>query len=51
MQTASREQKRLFDFSMRVTIKRPQDVDAAAAAASAAVPGAAASAAVAAKKP
>lgn len=51
VQTASREQKRLFDFSMRVTIKRPQDVDAAAAAASAAVPGAAASAAVAAKKP
>lgn len=51
VQTASREQKRLFDFSMRVTIKRPQDVDAAAAAASAAAPGAAASAAVAAKKP
>nr|WP_246867819.1 PilN domain-containing protein [Rhizobacter sp. SG703] len=51
VQTASREQKRLFDFSMRVTIKRPQDVDAAAAAASAVVPAAAASAAVAAKKP
>ena len=51
VQTASREQKRLFDFSMRVTIKRPQDVDAAAAAASAVVPGVAASAAVAAKKP
>jgi type IV pilus assembly protein PilN len=51
VQTASREQKRLFDFSMRVTIKRPQDVDAAAVAASAVVPGAAASAAVAAKKP
>ncbi|KQU67030.1 MULTISPECIES: PilN domain-containing protein [unclassified Rhizobacter] len=51
LQTASREQKRLFDFSMRVTIKRPQDVDAAAAAASAAMPAAAASAAVAAKKP
>lgn len=51
VQTTSREQKRLFDFSMRVTIKRPQDVDAAAAAASAAAPGAAASAAVAAKKP
>lgn len=54
VQTASREQKRLFDFSMRVSIKRPQDVDAAAAAASAAAagtaPGAAASA-VAAKKP
>lgn len=52
LQTASREQKRLFDFSMRVTIKRPQDVDAAAAAASAVVPAAAAaSATVAAKKP
>jgi len=51
VQTTSREQKRLFDFSMRVTIKRPQDVDAAATAASAAVPGAPASAAVAAKKP
>ena len=51
VQTASREQKRLFDFSMRVTIKRPQDVDAAAAAASAPAPGAPASAAVAAKKP
>lgn len=51
VQTASREQKRLFDFSMRVTIKRPQDVDAAAAAASAVAPGAAASAAVAAQKP
>jgi type IV pilus assembly protein PilN len=51
VQTASREQKRLFDFSMRVTIKRPQDVDAAAAAASAVAPAAAASAAVAAKKP
>ncbi len=32
VQTASREQKRLFDFSMRVSIKRPQDVDAKAAA-------------------
>jgi type IV pilus assembly protein PilN len=25
VQTANREQKRLYDFSMRVTIKRPQD--------------------------
>ena len=32
IQTAAREQKRLFDFSMRVSIKRPQDVDAKAAA-------------------
>lgn len=28
---AGREQKRLYDFSMRVSIKRPQDVDAKAA--------------------
>ena len=35
VQTANREQKRLFDFSMRVSIKRPQDVDAKAAAAAA----------------
>lgn len=35
VQTASREQKRLYDFSMRVSIKRPQDVDAKAAAAGA----------------
>jgi type IV pilus assembly protein PilN len=35
VQTAGREQKRLFDFSMRVSIKRPQDVDAKAAAAAA----------------
>jgi type IV pilus assembly protein PilN len=33
VQTANREQKRLFDFSMRVTIKRPQDVDPKVAAA------------------
>jgi len=51
VQTANREQKRLFDFSMRVSIKRPQDVDAAAASASGVPPGAAASAAIAAKKP
>jgi type IV pilus assembly protein PilN len=29
VQTAGREQKRLYDFAMRVSIKRPQDVDAA----------------------
>ena len=35
----SREQKRLYDFAMRISIKRPQDVDAkAAAAASGVVP-------------
>ena len=28
---ANREQKRLFDFSVRVTVKRPQDKPAAAA--------------------
>lgn len=33
VQTANREQKRLYDFSMRVSIQRPQDVDAKAAAA------------------
>jgi len=31
IQTASRGQKRLFEFSMRVTIKRPQDANAEAA--------------------
>jgi type IV pilus assembly protein PilN len=25
VQTANKEQKRLFDFSVRVTVKRPQD--------------------------
>ena len=30
VQTANREQKRLFDFSVRVTVKRPQDKPAAA---------------------
>ncbi len=29
VQTANREQKRLFDFSVRVTVKRPQDKPAA----------------------
>ncbi len=31
-QTSGREERRLYDFSMRVSIKRPQDVDAKAAA-------------------
>ena len=31
VQTANREQKRLFDFSVRLTVKRPQDNVAAAA--------------------
>jgi type IV pilus assembly protein PilN len=35
VQAANREQKRLYDFAMRVSIKRPQDVDAKAAAAAA----------------
>ena len=53
VQTANREQKRLFDFSMRVTIKRPQEVDAkiAAVAGAASQPSTAASAPVAPKKP
>jgi len=34
--TANREQRRLFEFSMRVTLKRPQAVAAAGAASSAA---------------
>jgi type IV pilus assembly protein PilN len=37
LQAANKEQKRLFDFSMRVSIKRPQDVDAKAAAAASGV--------------
>jgi type IV pilus assembly protein PilN len=41
IQTANREQRRLFDFSMRVTLKRPA---AAAPAASAPAPAAAKSA-------
>ena len=36
VQTASREQKRLFDFSMRLNIKRPADAAPAAAASGAA---------------
>lgn len=42
VQTASREQKRLFDFSMRLNIKRPADAAAPAAAASGAAAAAAA---------
>ena len=30
LQGANREQKRLFDFSVRLTVKRPQDAPAAA---------------------
>ncbi len=45
---ANREQKRLFDFSVRLTVKRPQDKAAAAAAVPAA--GAASGAAAAAAK-
>jgi len=49
---ANKEQKRLFDFSVRVTVKRPQDKSAAAADAASAVPGVpAASAPVVAKVP
>jgi type IV pilus assembly protein PilN len=43
----NREQKRLFDFSVRLTVKRPQDK---AAAANAALPASAPASAVAAKK-
>jgi type IV pilus assembly protein PilN len=55
VQTATKEQKRLFDFSVRLAVKRPQDKAAAEAvvpgqpASAPAVPGAAASAAVAKK--
>ena len=45
----SREQRRLFEFSMRVTIKRPQSAPAPAAAASGAAPGGALPAAAPAK--
>ena len=50
-QTATREQKRLFDFSMRVSIKRPQEVDAKAATAAGAASQPAAAASAPAKKP
>ncbi len=39
---ANREQKRLFDFSVRLTVKRPQEKAADAAPAGASAPGAAA---------
>ena len=42
---ANKEQKRLFDFSVRVTVKRPQDKPVAAAEAASAPPSAPASAA------
>lgn len=38
---ANREQKRLFEFSMRLTVKRPQDAPASAPAATNAMPAAA----------
>lgn len=41
----AREPKRLFDFSVRLSLKRPQDVSPAASGASAPAPGPAASAA------
>ena len=42
IQGANREQKRLFDFSIRLTVKRPQDTPAAASQAAAnAIPAAA----------
>ena len=53
IQGANKEQKRLFDFSVRLTIKRPQDTPASQAAGVAAIPAAAsapASAAIVAKK-
>jgi len=55
IQAASKEQKRLFDFSVRLTIKRPQDtpaapVPAAAAAVPASASAPASAAAVVAKK-
>jgi type IV pilus assembly protein PilN len=37
VQAANREQKRLFDFSIRLTVKRPQDNPVAAAAAASGV--------------
>jgi type IV pilus assembly protein PilN len=50
---AARDQKRLYDFSMRVSIKRPQDVDAkaGAGAASGVAPQAGASASAVKPKP
>jgi type IV pilus assembly protein PilN len=48
VQAANREQKRLFDFSIRLTVKRPQDTPVAAAAAAS---GSASGAAIAASGP
>jgi len=48
--SANREQKRLYEFSVRLTVKRPQDVKAAADAASAVPASPAASSPMAAKK-
>lgn len=48
---ANKEQKRLFDFTVRVTVKRPQDKSAAPADAASAVPGKPASAPAVAKAP
>jgi type IV pilus assembly protein PilN len=44
LQGANREQKRLFDFSIRLTVKRPQDNAASAPAAASGVPATALSA-------
>ncbi len=41
VQGANKEQKRLFDFGIRLTVKRPQDAPVAASQAAAAVPAAA----------
>jgi len=41
VQGANREQKRLFDFSVRLTVKRPQDAPVAASQAASAIPAAA----------
>jgi len=45
IQGANKEQKRLFDFGIRLTVKRPQDTPVAAAQAASAVPAAASAAA------
>ena len=50
-QLASREQRRLFDFGMRLTVKRPQDAEAAASAPSGKPGSAAATPVASAKKP
>ncbi len=41
VQGANKEQKRLFDFGIRLTVKRPQDTPVAASQAAAAIPAAA----------